>query len=320
MCAYSGGEVFVPANHLQTGDTREKGLQYLKFLAAGYADPELLENLLDRGIEAARWFGDKAGVKWKVIKDFPDYYYPTAPGTVAAGRYLEVELIRGHVLGDWRKKTYLSPHVRSWAERVRIDGAEAGLEPVLAAVRPAAERLEATQFEVLTAAAFVAFREAGVEAAVVEAGLGGRHDATNVLDATRVVVLTNVSLEHTEVLGATREAIAREKLAVVHPGSTVVLGEGEWEDEAHAAGAGRVLVVEGGSRSLATEASGTECSCQPAVPGASAARKILRGGWPGARAVTTNSTASSPDCRLAGSRPMPKVSSAPGATGTGLVR
>ena len=67
----------------------------------------------------------------------------------------------------------------------------------------------------LTAAAFVASPEADVEAAVVEAGLGGRHDATNVLDATRVVVLTNVSLEHTDVLGETREAIAAEKLAVV---------------------------------------------------------------------------------------------------------
>ena len=80
-----------------------------------------------------------------------------------------------------RVGAYLSPHVRSWAERVRVDGAEADLEPVLAAVRRAAERLEATQFEVLTAAAFVAFREAGVESAVVEAGLGGRHDATNLL-------------------------------------------------------------------------------------------------------------------------------------------
>ena len=146
---------------------------------------------------------------------------------------------------------YLSPHVRSWAERVRVDGAEPDLETALAAVRPAAERFEATQFEALTAAAFVAFREAEVEAAVVEAGLGGRHDATNVLDETRVVVLTNVSLEHTDVLGSTREAIAAEKLAVVHPGCTVMLGEPEWEPLARAAGAGTVLVRAGGSGSLA---------------------------------------------------------------------
>ena len=66
----------------------------------------------------------------------------------------------------------------------------------------------------LTAAALAEFADAEVDVAVVEAGLGGRLDATNVLDA-RVVVLTNVALEHTDVLGETREAIAREKLAVV---------------------------------------------------------------------------------------------------------
>src|SRR6185503_20753826 len=153
-----------------------------------------------------------------------------------------------------RVGAYLSPHVRSWAERIRVDGAEADLEALLAEVRPAAQLLEATQFEALTAAAFVAFRAGGVEAAAMEAGLGGRHDATNVLDETRVVVLTNVSLEHTDVLGSTREAIATEKLAVVRPGNVVVLGEAEWVDAARAAGAGSVVVADGGSRPLAVEA------------------------------------------------------------------
>ncbi len=134
-------------------------------------------------------------------------------GKSTTTRMVEELLLAGGV----RAGAYLSPHVRSWAERVRVAGAEADLEAALHVVRPPAERLEATQFEVLTAAAFVAFRDAAVEAAAVEAGLGGRHDATNVLDATRVVVLTNVSLEHTDVLGTTREAIAAEKLAVVQP-------------------------------------------------------------------------------------------------------
>jgi dihydrofolate synthase/folylpolyglutamate synthase len=120
---------------------------------------------------------------------------------------------------------YLSPHVRSWSERIRVGGAEADFERAVERVRPSAEG--ATQFEVLTAAALAEFAEGGVDAAVVEAGLGGRWDATNVLDA-RVVVLTNVSLEHTDVLGDTREAIAREKLAVVKPRAVVVLGEPEW--------------------------------------------------------------------------------------------
>lgn len=149
---------------------------------------------------------------------------------------------------------YVSPHVRSWAERIRTRGAEVELEAVLAAVRPAAEQLDATQFEVLTAAALVAFREAQVDAAVIEAGLGGRHDATNVLDETRVVVLTNVSLEHTDVLGETREAIAAEKLAVIQPGCTVVLGEPDWNPAARDAGAGDVIVAAGGPRALALAA------------------------------------------------------------------
>src|SRR5207244_989732 len=83
-------------------------------------------------------------------------------------------------------------------------------------VRAHAEAVGATQFETLTAAAFADFAERGVDAAVVEAGLGGRLDATNVVDA-EVVLLTNIGLEHTDVLGDTREAIAREKLAVAGP-------------------------------------------------------------------------------------------------------
>jgi len=123
---------------------------------------------------------------------------------------------------------YLSPHVRGWGERIRVRGEEADFERAVAAVREPAQRLAATQFEVLTAAALNAFAEAGVDVAVVEAGLGGRHDATNVLGA-RVVVLTNVALDHMDVLGDTREAIAAEKLAVVGPGAIVVLSEEEWK-------------------------------------------------------------------------------------------
>jgi len=136
----------------------------------------------------------------------------------------------------------ISPHVRGWTERISVSGAEADLERALARVRPAAERLQATQFEVITAAAFAEFAAAGVDVAVVEAGLGGRYDATNVI-SSEVVVLTNVSLEHTQWLGSTREQIAREKLAVIAPGAKVVLGEGEWEGLAREAGAGSVSLV-----------------------------------------------------------------------------
>jgi dihydrofolate synthase/folylpolyglutamate synthase len=120
---------------------------------------------------------------------------------------------------------YTSPHVSGWEERLDTDSE--GFERAVALVRPASEQVGATQFEVLTAAALADFAARGVDAAAVEAGLGGRLDATNVLSAP-VVHLTNVGLEHTDVLGETREQIAREKLAVVAPGSVVVLGEPEW--------------------------------------------------------------------------------------------
>ena len=137
---------------------------------------------------------------------------------------------------------YLSPHVRGWSERIRVRGEEADFEAAAERVRAEAERIEATQFEFVTAAALAEFASAEVDVAVVEAGLGGRYDATNVLRSP-VQVLTNVALEHTEVLGTTREAIAVEKLAVVQSRATVVLGEPEWEALARDNGAEQVVVA-----------------------------------------------------------------------------
>jgi dihydrofolate synthase/folylpolyglutamate synthase len=159
------------------------------------------------------------------------------------------------LLGDAGLKVgaYLSPHVQGWSERIRVGGQEAEFDSAVEAVRTAAESLGATQFEVLTAAALAAFAEAEVDVAVVEAGLGGRHDATNVLQ-TRVVVLTSVALDHMDVLGETREAIAAEKLAVVQPGAVVVLGDPEWEETARANGAAAVVHAGGSNLALAVAA------------------------------------------------------------------
>jgi dihydrofolate synthase/folylpolyglutamate synthase len=143
-----------------------------------------------------------------------------------------------------RAGAFLSPHLTSFAERIRVGDADLDPDTFAAAVQRAAaaaakvdrtlsggERV--TQFELVTAAAFDALARAGVEVAVVEAGLGGRHDATNVLGAP-VCVLTNVGLEHTRWLGPTVRDIAREKLAVVGAGATLVLGDvaPEVEEEA----------------------------------------------------------------------------------------
>lgn len=133
-----------------------------------------------------------------------------------------------------RTGAYLSPHLVSYRERVLVDGRELEAEAFAAAVaraswaaervnRTLAEDDHVTQFELLTAAALWQMAEREVQVAVVEAGLGGRYDATSVIDA-RVTVLTNVGLEHTRWLGPTVSDIAEEKLAVVAPNATLVLG------------------------------------------------------------------------------------------------
>jgi dihydrofolate synthase/folylpolyglutamate synthase len=122
-------------------------------------------------------------------------------------------------------RAYTSPHVEGWHERLQTDAR--GFQEAIARVRADAEAVGATQFETLTAAAFADIAAHGVRAAAIEAGLGGRYDATNVIGA-KVVLLTNVGLEHTDVLGDTRERIAREKLAVTGPEATVVLPDDEF--------------------------------------------------------------------------------------------
>ena len=151
-----------------------------------------------------------------------------------------------------RTGTFLSPHLTSFAERIRVGDADLGADAFGAAVQRAAaaaakvdrtleEGDRVTQFELLAATAFAELARRGVEVAVVEAGLGGRHDATNVLGAP-VVVLTNVGLEHTRWLGPTVRHIAREKLAVVRRGATLVTGPLEPEVEELAAQTGATVV------------------------------------------------------------------------------
>jgi dihydrofolate synthase/folylpolyglutamate synthase len=133
-----------------------------------------------------------------------------------------------------RTGAYLSPHLVSFGERIRIDDRDLTPEEFGAAVsraRRAAEMVDrtaapddhVTQFEALTAAAYSELARQEVDTAVIEAGLGGRYDATNVIPS-RVQVLTSVGLEHTRWLGPTITDIAGEKLDVVQPGATLVLG------------------------------------------------------------------------------------------------
>ena len=153
----------------------------------------------------------------------------------------------------------ISPHVESWSERIRLDGEPGDFEDAVARIHSAADRLHATQFEVVTAAAFALFAARKVDAAVVEAGLGGRHDATNVLQ-TQVVLLTNVGLEHTDVLGDTLDAIAREKLAVAQEDSIVMLPD---ESYAHLVPSGEIRF--GGAREAAEAFVGHAIAARPEV-------------------------------------------------------
>ena len=184
----------------------------------------------------------------------PQLRYPAIHVVGTNGKSTTTRMTEAILSGSGlRVGAYMSPHVRGWSERIRVGGEEADFERAVAGVRPRATALGATQFEALTAAALLAFADAEVDVAVVEAGLGGRHDATNVLQ-TRVVVLTSVALDHMDVLGDTREAIAAEKLAVVQPGCVVVLGEPEWQPLAEQNGAARVDVTARSNLALAVAA------------------------------------------------------------------
>ncbi|MGH2716832.1 MAG: bifunctional folylpolyglutamate synthase/dihydrofolate synthase, partial [Thermoleophilaceae bacterium] len=141
-------------------------------------------------------------------------------------------ILRRHGL---RTGSYTSPHLGSFRERIEVGEVPVPETDFAAAVTRAAQAAElvnrtaepddqVTQFEALTAAAYHELARRGVEVAVIEAGLGGRFDATNVIPS-KVQVLTSVGLEHTRWLGPTLKDIAAEKLAVVRDQGTLVTGE-----------------------------------------------------------------------------------------------
>lgn len=130
-----------------------------------------------------------------------------------------------HRAAGRRVGLYTSPHLIRFAERIRIDGRpieDDDLARLIDEVMAAAPDL--TFFETATLVAFLAFREAKVERAVLEVGLGGRLDATNVIPSPELAIITRVAFDHTEELGNTLAKIANEKAAIIKPGCKVVLG------------------------------------------------------------------------------------------------
>jgi dihydrofolate synthase/folylpolyglutamate synthase len=133
-------------------------------------------------------------------------------------------LLRG---GGWRVGRYTSPHLVDFSERIVVDGAAVDREWIVDWIErwtPEVERLGATFFEATTAMAFDYFASREVDVAIVEVGLGGRIDATNVVTPL-VAGVTSIALDHTEYLGSTVEQIAAEKAGIFKPGRPAVIGE-----------------------------------------------------------------------------------------------
>jgi dihydrofolate synthase/folylpolyglutamate synthase len=174
---------------------------------------------LDRIVDLLHLLGDPQ-------QAFPSIHITGTNGKTSTARMIDA-LLRELSLRTGR---YTSPHLESVTERICVDNQPLDAERfagVYDEVAPVAELVDGrhtdrvTFFELLTAMAFAAFADAPVDAAVVEVGLGGRWDATNVIHAP-VAVITPISLDHVGILGPTIEAIAAEKAGLIHEGATVV--------------------------------------------------------------------------------------------------
>ncbi|MEV2200877.1 folylpolyglutamate synthase/dihydrofolate synthase family protein [Streptomyces fradiae] len=164
----------------------------------------------------------------------PQRAYPSIHITGTNGKTSTARMIEA-LLGafDLRTGRYTSPHVQTITERISLDGAPVDAERFVETYRdiqPYVEMVDAAQeyrlsfFEVLTGMAYAAFADAPVDVAVVEVGMGGSWDATNVIDGS-VAVVTPISLDHTDRLGSTPAEIAAEKAGIIKPDATVILAQ-----------------------------------------------------------------------------------------------
>jgi dihydrofolate synthase/folylpolyglutamate synthase len=121
---------------------------------------------------------------------------------------------------------FTSPHLNRFAERIQIDGVNVADDVLVGHLDEVMDRnLDLTFFETATLAAFLIFRDAKIDTAVLEVGLGGRLDATNVIPPPVIAAITRVSFDHMDMLGNTLSEIAREKAGIIKPGSRVVVGK-----------------------------------------------------------------------------------------------
>ncbi|WP_149183111.1 folylpolyglutamate synthase/dihydrofolate synthase family protein [Streptomyces sp. TRM49041] len=205
------------------------------------ADPEVDKALREVEQElATRWGETKLEPSVQRIAALmdvlgePQRAYPSIHITGTNGKTSTARMIEA-LFGAFELRTgrYTSPHVQTITERISLDGAPISAERFIETyhdIKPYVEMVDTTQeyrlsfFEVLTGMAYAAFADAPVDVAVVEVGMGGSWDATNVIDAS-VAVITPISLDHTDRLGTTPAEIAGEKAGVVKDGATVILAQ-----------------------------------------------------------------------------------------------
>ena len=115
VTAYSFGQVWIAANHLAEeaglSDSVEQGLGYIDWLSSGFGDKTLMRNQAVHGRIALKFFEEKAGLRWALVRDFSDYFWPMCKDGRPEGRFIEVEPFPAQSLGEWAEKTRVSPHV-----------------------------------------------------------------------------------------------------------------------------------------------------------------------------------------------------------------
>jgi dihydrofolate synthase/folylpolyglutamate synthase len=175
----------------------------------------------------------------------------------------------------YRTGLYTSPHLESYRERIQLEGAPIAPDRLLklldSHVLPAAQQLELvpTEFDLLTATAFLAFAEAGLDIAIIEVGLGGRLDSTNVLADPLATVITSIGLDHTDRLGTTIAEIAGEKAGIIKAGRPVVTaatGEALQVIEVQAGSLGAPLTAVKAATSLGNSPVGQRLQFTPDTP------------------------------------------------------
>lgn len=190
---------------------------------------ELLRELFPRLTGGIRWGLDRTLALLEAVGN-PHESFRTVHVAGTNGKGSVAATLAAILRADGRLTgLYSSPHLCTFRERIQIDSVAIGEAEIMSAATrlwPAIGRLTPSFFEASTAIAFLALAEAGVDSAVVEVGLGGRLDATNVI-MPELAVITNIALDHAEYLGNTLASVAREKAGIIKPGVPLLTAEAD---------------------------------------------------------------------------------------------